>query len=106
VADVSAKLRASPLEQPEFPVVLPHRPSVGIPLRAAQIGAAAAVVAIFAFAGAGLTTGGDHALSLTSNRADAREPLLKPTRGVRGVITSHVERRTMPRPIRGRVGAV
>lgn len=106
VAGVSAKLRSAPFEQPGFPVVLPYRPRVRIPLRAAQVGAAAAVVAIVAFTGAGLTTGGDRSLSLTSNRADAREPLLRPTRGATGLIASRIERRSMPRPIRGRVGAV
>jgi predicted anti-sigma-YlaC factor YlaD len=106
VADVTAKLRSAPAEQPEFPVVLPHRPRVRIPLRAAQMGAAAAVVAIVAFTGAGLSTGGERSLSLTSSRADAREPLLKPTRGARGAIAFRLERRTMPRPIRGRIGPI
>jgi predicted anti-sigma-YlaC factor YlaD len=108
VADVSATLRSAPYEQPEFPVVLPHRSRVRIPLRAAQVGAAAAVVAIVAFTGAGLTTGGERSLSLTAKTPDAREPLLRPTRGASGLIESHVriERRAMPRPIRGRVGAV
>jgi predicted anti-sigma-YlaC factor YlaD len=107
VADVTANLRSAPFEQPEFPVVLPHRPRVRIPLRAAQMGAAAAVVAIVAFTGAGLTTGGEGSLSLTANnRADAREPLLKPTRGATGSIAFRIERRTMPRPIRGRIGPI
>jgi predicted anti-sigma-YlaC factor YlaD len=106
VAEVSAKLRSARFEQPEFPVVLPHRPRVHIPLRAAQMGAAAAVVAIVAFTGAGLTAGGERSLSLTSSRADAREPLLRPTRGTSGSIAFRLERRTMPRPIRGHIGAV
>jgi predicted anti-sigma-YlaC factor YlaD len=106
VADVTTSLRAAQFEQPEFPVVLPHRSRVRIPLRAVQVGAAAAVVAMIAFTGAGLTTGGDRAVSLTAHRADVREPLLRPTRGATGSIESRIERRTMPRPIRGRIGAV
>jgi anti-sigma factor RsiW len=107
IADVSTRLRSARPEQPEFPIVLPHRSRVRIPLRAVQVGAAAAVVAVVGFAGAGLTPSGDRSVSFTAANT-------APDRGVnvtfkgpgRAGISFRVARRTALRPIRGTVGVV
>jgi predicted anti-sigma-YlaC factor YlaD len=107
VAGVSTQLRSAPLEQPEFPVVLPHRSRIRIPLRAVQAGAAAAVVAAIGFSGAGLTSGGERSVSLIAgNTSPNRGPILRPTGAGRAAIEFRVERRTVLRPIRGHIRVV
>lgn len=106
VADVSTQLRTATLEEPEFPFVLPHRPRIRVPVRAVQAAAAAAVLLVVGLTGAGVTTGGGGSVSLSANTALDREPLLRPTRVGRAEIGFRIDRRTTPRPIRGRIGAV
>jgi predicted anti-sigma-YlaC factor YlaD len=107
VARVSSGLRAAPLEQPQVPFVLPHRSRIRVPLRTFRVGAAAAVVAVVGFAGGGLTSGSGPSVSLTAGTSALdREPILRPTRVGRGVITFRIDRRTTPRPIRGRPGTI
>ena len=107
VARVSGELRSAPAERPEFSVVLPHRSRLRVPMRAVQLGAAAAVLTIIGFGGAGLTTSGDNFVSLTSASGSAdRAAFLKPTGIGRGSIEVALEVRRMPRPIRGHVGVV
>jgi predicted anti-sigma-YlaC factor YlaD len=67
IADVSARLRSAPLEQPTFPVVLPHRARIRISLGAAQAAAAAVVVAVIGFSAAGVTPGGERSASLSAS---------------------------------------
>ncbi len=107
VAHVTTRLRSARPEQPEFPIALPHRSRVRIPLRAVQVGAAAAVVAVVGFTGAGLTTGGDRSLSLTAENTAVDRGLNVTFKGPgRAGIALRVERPTAPRPIRGPVGVV
>ncbi|CAN5315974.1 hypothetical protein BH18ACT12_BH18ACT12_13170 [soil metagenome] len=105
VADVSTQLRLAPVEQPEFPVVLPHRSRIRVPLRTAQVAAAAAVVAVVGFTAAGVPTGGERSVSLHApNTLVDRVPGLTPsqaTRAASGVVSA--QRRTAPRPVRGGV---
>lgn len=106
-ADVSTQLRSAPLEQPEFPFVLPHRSRVRVPLHAVQVAAAAAVVAVVGFTGAGLTAGGERSVSLTAaNTFPDGSANLTARRGTRATIEFRVERRAPPRPIRGPVTVV
>ena len=102
VAEVSGRLRSAPLEQPQFPVVLPHRSRLRVPLRTAQVAAAAAVVAVVGFAVADVTPGRDQSVFLTpgDTRAD-RGPNLTLTKAAHATIGFRVERSTAPRPIRG-----
>jgi anti-sigma factor RsiW len=65
VADATARLRSAPLEQPAFPVVLPHRSPIRVPLRAVQAAAVAVVVAGLGFSAAGLTPTGERSASLS-----------------------------------------
>ncbi len=67
VTDATARLRAAPVEQPQFPVVLPHRSRIRIPLGAAQVAAAAVVVGVIGFSAAGLTLGGERTTSLSAS---------------------------------------
>jgi predicted anti-sigma-YlaC factor YlaD len=67
IADVTTRLRSAPLQQPEFPVVLPHRARIRVPLRTAQAAAAAVVVAVVGFSAAGVTPGGEQSTSLSAS---------------------------------------
>jgi predicted anti-sigma-YlaC factor YlaD len=104
--EVSARLRAAELEQPEFPVVLPHRSRLGIPARAAQVAAAAAVAVVVGLSSAGLTltNGGHQSASLRAAEAfPDRGPNFEPIRTSRTPIGLRTERRTSPRAMNGRV---
>jgi predicted anti-sigma-YlaC factor YlaD len=107
VADVTTRLRSARPEQPEFPIALPHRSRVRIPLRAVQVGAAAAVVAVVGFTGAGLMPSGERSVSLTASNAALARGLNVTAKGPgRAELAFRVERRTEPRPIRGPVGVI
>ncbi len=107
VAEVGSRLRSARPEQPEFSIVLPHRSRVRIPLRAVQVGAAAAVVAIVGFTGAGLTPSGDRSVSFTAANTAPDRGLNVTFKGPgRAGIAFRVERRTALRPTRGPVGVV
>ena len=103
VADVTAQVRLAPPAQPEFPVVLPHRARIRVPLRAAQVAAAAVVVTVFGFTAAGVTPGGERALSgaEANTRAD-RAPNLAAKRGALLTVDVLVQRPAAPRPVHGR----
>jgi anti-sigma factor RsiW len=92
VAEVSAHLRLAPAEQPEFPIVLPHRPRIRVPLRSAQVAAAAVVVAVFGLSAAGVTPGNDRALSERATNAADRAPNLAALRGARVTVDVVVQR--------------
>jgi predicted anti-sigma-YlaC factor YlaD len=100
VADATTRLRAATFEQPEFPVVLPHRSRVRIPLRAAQAAAAAVVVAVIGFSAAGVTPGGERSASLSaSDTLLDRGVSLSPERIARGTLDlSIVQDRPRPMP--------
>jgi predicted anti-sigma-YlaC factor YlaD len=104
---VSAELRAAAVEQPEFPVVLPHRSRVRVPARAVvQVAAAAAVAVVVGLSSAGLslTSGGNQSVSLRASKAfPDRGPNLEPVRSSHTTIEFRSQRRTAPRPMSGRV---
>jgi anti-sigma factor RsiW len=102
VAEVSAQLRMAPVEEPEFPVVLPHRTRIRMPLRTVQAAAAAAVVAVFGLAAAGVTPGSERAFSGRANAAD-QAPNLAARRGARLTVDVVVQRPAVPRPVHGHV---
>jgi len=104
VAEVSAQLRLAPAEQPEFPVVLPHRARIRAPLRTAQVAAAAVVVSVFGLTAAGVP-GSERALSNRAANTHANEaPNLAALRGARVTVDVVVQRPAVPpRPVRGRV---
>jgi predicted anti-sigma-YlaC factor YlaD len=106
VEQLTTKLRSAALEQPEIPVMLPHRSRVRIPLRAVQVGAAAAVIAVVGVTSAGLTAGGERAVSLTAANADASFAVARPHAGALSRITPRDERRGLPRPVRGQIAIV
>lgn len=107
VAEVTTQLRSAPLEQPKFPVVLPHRSRLGIPLRTAQVAAAAAVVAVVSFSAAGVTPGGERSVSLSAENTSLNEgPNLAARRGARVTIDVLVQRPRPQRPIHGHVKIV
>jgi anti-sigma factor RsiW len=104
VAEVSAQLRMAPVEEPEFPVVLPHRMRIRIPLRTVQAAAAAAVVAAFGLTAAGVTPGSERAFSGREANAPAvKAPNLAARRGARLTVDVVVQRPVTPRPVHGRV---
>jgi predicted anti-sigma-YlaC factor YlaD len=104
VADVTAQLRLAPVAQPAFPVVLPHRPRIRVPLRAAQVAAAAVVVTVFGFTAAGVTPGNEHELSgAAANTRANKAPNLAAFRAGRVTVDVVVQRPTAPRPVRGRI---
>ncbi len=106
VGQVNAQLRAAGLEQPDFLVVLPHRSRLRIPLRVAQVAAAAAVAVVVGLSSAGLslTNGGQQSVSLRAAKAfPDRGPNLKPVRTSRATIEFRAQSRTAPRPKSGRV---
>jgi predicted anti-sigma-YlaC factor YlaD len=97
LAEVSGRLRSAALEEPEFPVVLPYRPRIRIPLRTAQAAAAAVAVAFIGFSAAGLT-GAENSVSGASNSAAKN--------ATRATAQFSVGQRTVPRPVRGRAAIV
>jgi predicted anti-sigma-YlaC factor YlaD len=106
VAGVSARLRLARLERPEFPVILPHRSRIRVPLRAAQVAAAAFVVAIVGASSAGLslTNGGQQSLSVRAAKAfPDRGPNLEPIRTTRASVGARSESRSIPRLMRSRI---
>jgi anti-sigma factor RsiW len=104
VADVSAQLRLAPAVQPEFPVVLPHRSRIRMPLRTAQVAAAAAAVAVLGFTAAGVTPGGERGFSGRGPNAPAdKAPNLAAWRGHLTVDVVVQRPAPPPRPVRGRV---
>jgi predicted anti-sigma-YlaC factor YlaD len=105
-AHVSAHIRTAPLEQPRFPVVLPHRSRVRIPLRTAQAAAAAAVVAVIGFSAAGIVPSAEQSVSLgAGNTRVDRAPNLSPERVERASVDFRIGW-TSPRPGHGRIIAL
>ena len=100
LAEVSDGLRSAPLEQPEFPVVLPYRPRIRVPLRTARAAAAVVAVAFIGFTAAGLT-GAQNSVPL---RGGASSPAVQ--RETRAAVQFSIGQRTVPRPVRGRVSIV
>jgi predicted anti-sigma-YlaC factor YlaD len=106
MAEVTGHLRTAALEQPEIPVVLPHRSRIRIPLGAVQVAAAAVVAAVVGVTSAGLTTGGGSvSLTAANTSADRASVVLRPP-GTHSGIALREDRRGAPRPIRGPVGIV
>jgi predicted anti-sigma-YlaC factor YlaD len=102
VAEVSAQLRLAPSEQPEFPIVLPHRARIRVPLRTAQAAAAAVIVAVFGLTAAGVTPGDERGLSGGAANARANEaPNLAAWRGARVTVDVVVQRPASPPPVHG-----
>ena len=100
VASVTVQLRTASLEQPEFPVVLPHRSRIHVPLRSAQVAAAAIVVAVVGFTAAGVTPGGERTASLSSSETLLdRGVNLSPERVARGTLDNFNSQGT-PRAVR------
>ena len=105
-SEVSAHMRSSELEEPEFPFVLPHRARIRMPLRTAQVAAAAAVVAIVGFAGAGLTGGGRSVSLGDANTFSERGSSARSERTAQAAVEFRIERRIALRPVRGGATAV
>jgi predicted anti-sigma-YlaC factor YlaD len=104
VAEASARLRSAPLEQPEFPVVVPHRPRIRVPLRTAQAAAAAVAVAFIGFSAEGLT-GAQQSVSLTdANSGRASSPA--PRHETHAAVQFRVRQGAAPRPVRGRASII
>jgi predicted anti-sigma-YlaC factor YlaD len=102
VAEVSAQLRLAPAEQPEFPIVLPHRARIRVPLRSAQVAAAAVVVAVFGLSAAGVTQGNERGLSGRATNAPAnRAPNLAAWRGARVTVDVVLQRPASPPSVHG-----
>jgi anti-sigma factor RsiW len=100
VAEATTRLRSARLEQPDFPVVLPRLSRIRVPLRTAQVAAAAAVVAVVGFSAAGVTPGSERSLpGGGANTLVDRGPNLSPERVKRGTFDVRVAR-TAPRPVR------
>jgi predicted anti-sigma-YlaC factor YlaD len=105
-AHVSAHIRTAPLEQPQFPVVLPHRSRIRVPLRTAQAAAAAAVVAVIGFSAAGIVPSAERSVSLSAgNTQVVRTPNLSPERVARASIDFRIGW-TAPRAVHGRIIAL
>jgi predicted anti-sigma-YlaC factor YlaD len=98
VALVSDRLRSASLEQPEFPVVLPYRPRIGVPLRTARAAAAAVAVAFIGFSAAGLT--GAQSVSLR-DQSSGRAANSAAKQETRATIKFRIGQGTVPRPVRG-----
>ena len=106
--DMTAQLRATPFEQPRFPVVLPHRSRVRVPLRTAQAAAAAAAVAIIGFTAAGITPSSERSISLgagAGNTLADRAAALSPERVARATVDFRIAQISL-RPDRGRIIAL
>lgn len=105
-AQVSAHIRTEPLEQPRFPVVLPHRSRVRIPLRTAQAAAAAAVVAVIGFSAAGIVPSAEQSVSLSAGNTRVEQtPNLSPERVARASVDFRIGLAS-PRAIHGRILAL
>jgi predicted anti-sigma-YlaC factor YlaD len=103
VAEVSAQLRLAPAEQPEFPIVLPHRARIRVPLRTAQVAAAAVVVAVFGLTAVGVP-GSERGLSGGAANTRANEaPNLAAWRGARVTVDVVVQRPASPPAVHGPV---
>jgi predicted anti-sigma-YlaC factor YlaD len=101
VGDVSARLRTASLDQPQFPIELPHRTRIHVPIRAVQVAAAAVAVAVVGLSSAGLNLTSEAHQSLSLRAAQAfpdRGPNLEPIRTNRSTVAT-AQRRTMPRPM-------
>jgi predicted anti-sigma-YlaC factor YlaD len=102
---ISDRLRSGPLEEPEFPVVLPHRLRVRVPLRTAQAAAAAVALAFIGFSSGGFSSGAQQSVSVGQAVA-APESNPAPIREVRATVRFRIGHGTTPRPIRGRAAIV
>ena len=103
---VSAQLREAELEEPQFPVVLPHRSRLRVPTRAVQVAAAAAVAMVVGLSSAGLslTNGSSPSASFRASAAfPDRGPDLEPIRTTGSSIEFRAQRRTPSRPMSNRV---
>ena len=106
VGMVSAQLREAELEQPQFPVVLPHRSRIRVPTRAVQVAAAAAVAMVVGLSAAGLnlTSGNNRSVSFRASEAfPDRGPNFEPIRSTGASIDFRAQRRTAARPMSKRV---
>ena len=100
VAEATTRLRSARLEHPDFPVVLPHRSRIRIPLRTAQVAAAAVAVAVLGFSAAGVTPGSERSLSGSgANTPVDRRSNLSSERVRRATFDVRVAP-TAPRPVR------
>ena len=105
-AHVSTHIRTAPLEEPQFPVVLPHRSRVRIPLRTAQAAAAAAVVAVIGFSAAGIVPSAEQSVSLGAGNTQVdRAPNLSPERVSRAGLDFRIGW-VSTRPVHGRIIAL
>jgi hypothetical protein len=104
---VSAQLREAQPEQPQFPVVLPHRSRIRVPTRAVQVAAAAAVAMVVGLSSAGLSltnSGGSPSLPFRASEAfPDRGPNFEPVRSSGTSIQFGAQRRTPSRPMSNRV---
>jgi anti-sigma factor RsiW len=103
---VSAQLRKAELEEPQFPVVLPHRSRLRVPTRAVQVAAAAAVAMVVGLSSAGLslTNGSGPSASFRASKAfPDRGPDFEPIRSSGTSIEFRAQRRTPSRPMSNRV---
>lgn len=104
VAEASDRLRSAPLEQPKFPVVLPYRPRIRVPLRTAQAAAACVAVAFIGFSAAGLTDA-QQSVSLR-DAASGRASDPAPKRETHAAVQFRIGQGTAPRPVRGRAAII
>jgi predicted anti-sigma-YlaC factor YlaD len=104
LAEVSDRLRSAPLEQPEFAVVLPHRPRIRVPLRTAQAAAAAVALAFIGFSAEGLT-GAQQSISLTE-ATSGRASNPAPKRETHATVRFRIGQGAAPRPVRGRASII
>jgi predicted anti-sigma-YlaC factor YlaD len=106
VGKVSGQLRDAQLEQPQVPVVLPHRSRLRVPTRAVQVAAAAAVAMVVGLSSAGLslTNGSSPSVSFRASEAfPDRGPNFEPIRSTGASIEFRAQRRTPSRPMSNRV---
>ena len=103
---VSGQLRSAQLEQPQFPVVLPHRSRIRVPTRVVQVAAAAAVAMVVGLSSAGLSlmNGSNPSVSFRASEAfPDRGPNFEPVRRSGASIEFRAQRRTPARPMSNRV---
>ena len=103
---VSTQLRDAELEQPQFPVVVPHRSRLRVPTRAVQVAAAAAVAMVVGLSSAGvsLMNGGSPSATFRASAAfPDRGPNFEPLRTTGSSIEFRAQRRTPARPMNNRV---
>jgi predicted anti-sigma-YlaC factor YlaD len=106
VVTVSGQLRSAELEEPQFPVVLPHRSRIRVPTRAVQVAAAAAVAMVVGLSSAGLslTNGGSPSVPFRASEAfPDRGPNFEPVRSTGTSIEFRAQRRSPARPMSNRV---